>query len=98
MSLLDSFLSTTEWVEADVVEHFLKPIGMEFLAKAFIENKISGTVLMALTEDHMKEMGCAVLGKYSHYKRNCYSKDITIYLKSYLIYDLFVIVSVVVVY
>ena len=86
MSLLDCFLSTTEWVEADVLEHFLKPIGMEFLAKAFIENKISGTVLMALTEDHMKEMGCAVLGKYSHYKRNCYSKDITIYLKSYLIY------------
>lgn len=67
MALLHSSLSTTEWAEADVVERFLKPIGMEFLAKAFMENKISGAVLMALTEDHMKEMGCAVLGKFSHY-------------------------------
>lgn len=54
--------SVAEWVESDVVENFLKPIGMEFLAKAFIENRISGPVLMSLTEDHMKEMGCAVLG------------------------------------
>lgn len=45
-----------------MIERFLKPIGMEFMAKAFMENKISGPVLMALTEDHIKEMGCAVLG------------------------------------
>ena len=51
-----------EWSESDVIEHFLKPIGMEFLAKAFMEHKISGPVLMSLTDDHMKEMGCAVLG------------------------------------
>ena len=53
-----------EWSENDVVERYLKPIGMEFMAKPFIENKISGPVLMALTEDHMKELGCAVLGEY----------------------------------
>lgn len=51
-----------EWSEADVVERYLKPIGMDFMAKAFIENKISGSVLMSITEDHIKEMGCAVLG------------------------------------
>ena len=55
--------SRADWSENDVVERFLKPIGMEFMAKAFIENKVNGTVLMALTEDHMKEMGCCVLGK-----------------------------------
>ena len=60
MSPLSFFI---EWAEADVVERFLKPVGMEFMAKAFMENKISGPVLIALTEDHMKEMGCAVLGK-----------------------------------
>ena len=45
-----------------MIERFLKPIGMEFMAKAFLENKICGPVLMCLTEEHMKEMGCAVLG------------------------------------
>ena len=45
-----------------MVERFLKPIGMDFMAKVFMENKICGPVLMALTEEHMKEMGCAVLG------------------------------------
>ena len=33
------------------------------MAKAFTDNKINGAVLMCLNEDHMKEMGCAVLGK-----------------------------------
>ena len=32
------------------------------MAKSFIENKICGPVLTALTEEHMKEMGCAILG------------------------------------
>ena len=36
---------------------------MEFMAKAFKESKITGPVLMALTEKHMKEMGCCVLGE-----------------------------------
>ena len=58
-----TFFFSSEWSETDVVERFLKPIGMEFMAKAFIENKINGAVLMCLNEDHMKEMGCAVLGK-----------------------------------
>lgn len=54
--------TSLEWTEQDVVERYLKPIGMEFMAKAFIQNKITGPVLMALTEEHMKELGCAVLG------------------------------------
>ncbi len=51
-----------EWTEGDVTERYLKPIGMEFMAKAFLENKITGAVLMSLNENHMKELGCAVLG------------------------------------
>ena len=35
------------------------------MAKSFIENKISGAVLMSLTENHIKEMNCAVLGQLS---------------------------------
>jgi hypothetical protein len=55
-------LQVSEWSEADVIERFLKPIGMDSMGKAFMENKISGPVLMSLQEEHIKEMGCAVLG------------------------------------
>ena len=40
------------------VERYLRPIGMDSMAK---ENKIGGSALMSLTEEHIKEMGCAVL-------------------------------------
>ena len=42
------FHYTIEWSEHDVVEKYLRPIGMEHLAKEFMENRISGAVLMAL--------------------------------------------------
>ena len=32
------------------------------MAKAFMENHITGAVLLALREEHIKELGCAVLG------------------------------------
>ena len=51
-----------DWTERDVVDNYLKPIGMEFMAKAFMENHITGAVLLALREEHIKELGCAVLG------------------------------------
>ena len=44
------------------MDNYLKPIGMEFMAKAFMENHITGAVLLALREEHIKELGCAVLG------------------------------------
>ena len=31
-----------------MIEKYLKPINMEHLAKVFVENKISGAVLMSL--------------------------------------------------
>lgn len=37
-----------EWSEQEVVDKYLKPIGMEHLAKAFVENKITGSVLLNL--------------------------------------------------
>ena len=37
-----------EWSNQDVVERYLKPINMEHMAKAFLENNINGAVLLAL--------------------------------------------------
>lgn len=55
-------LQVVEWSEHEVVEKYLKPINMEHLSKVFIENKISGAVLLSLEEAHMKELGVLVLG------------------------------------
>ena len=44
------------------MDNYLKPIGMEFMAKPFMENHITGAVLLALREEHIKELGCTVLG------------------------------------
>ena len=60
--LWQPFLFSLDWTERDVVDNYLKPIGMEFMAKAFMENHITGAVLLALKEEHIKELGCAVLG------------------------------------
>lgn len=46
-----------------MVDKFLVLLSMENMAKAFIEHQISGAVLLALTEEHMKELTCAVLGQ-----------------------------------
>ena len=46
-----------------MVDNFLVPLSMENMAKAFIEHEINGAVLLALTEEHMKELTCAVLGQ-----------------------------------
>ncbi|KAL5479820.1 hypothetical protein EMCRGX_G023406 [Ephydatia muelleri] len=51
-----------EWTVDEVVDKYLVPMDMEFMAKAFRENHITGAALLAMTEEHMKEMGCAVLG------------------------------------
>jgi len=56
------FLISPEWSEAEVNDNYLKSIGMEFMAKSFKENHITGAVLLALREEHIKELGCAVLG------------------------------------
>ena len=37
-----------EWTHQEVIDKYLKPINMEHLAKAFLENNISGAVLLAL--------------------------------------------------
>ena len=51
-----------EWSEHDTVERFLKPIYMEHFAKAFIEARITGQVLVALEEKHLQELGVNVVG------------------------------------
>ena len=38
----------SEWSSQDVVEKYLKPINMGHLEKTFVENNISGAVLIAL--------------------------------------------------
>ena len=37
-----------DWSEQDVVDKYLKPINMDYLAKVFVENRITGHVLMNL--------------------------------------------------
>ena len=37
-----------EWSPDEVVEKYLKPTNMEYLAKIFAENRINGAVLLAL--------------------------------------------------
>lgn len=39
-----------------MVDKYLKPIGMEHLAKVFIENKITGSVLLALEVSSFKKI------------------------------------------
>ncbi|KAL5480090.1 hypothetical protein EMCRGX_G023712 [Ephydatia muelleri] len=56
-------LQVLEWTPQEVVDKFLVLLSMENMAKAFIEHQISGAVLLALTEEHMKELTCAVLGQ-----------------------------------
>ena len=51
-----------DWNEEQVVEQFLKPCQMEHLAKAFIDSHITGNVLIALEEVHLKELGCDKVG------------------------------------
>ena len=41
-------LIVSEWSSKDVVEKYLKPINMGHLEKTFVENNISGAVLMVL--------------------------------------------------
>ena len=53
---------SVEWSEHDTVERFLKPIYMEHFAKAFIEARITGQVLVALEEKHLQELGVNVVG------------------------------------
>ena len=53
----------SEWTPEDVIEKFLKPLSMEDMAKAFIDQQISGAALLALREEHVKELGFRVLGE-----------------------------------
>ena len=39
-----------------MVDNYLKPIGMEFMAKSFMENHITGAVLLALREEHIRSL------------------------------------------
>ena len=53
---------SAEWTPEDVAERFLKPCGMEGLAKTFIDANVTGNVLIALQESHLKELGCDRVG------------------------------------
>jgi len=46
----------------DVVEKYLKPIGMEYMAQAFIGSQINGGCLLALDEYQVIQLGCHVTG------------------------------------
>ena len=44
------------------MEKFLKPCGMGYLDKSFIQSHINGGVLIALQESHLKDLGCDLVG------------------------------------
>lgn len=46
----------------DVVEFYLKPIGMEYMEQAFIGGQINGGRLLALEEYEVIQLGCHVTG------------------------------------
>ena len=46
----------------EVVEKYLKPIGMEYLAQAFIGSQINGRNLLALNEHQVIQLGCHATG------------------------------------
>ena len=45
-----------------MADYFLKPVGMDHLCGMFIRSHITGTVLVALREEHLVEMGCTHVG------------------------------------
>ena len=51
-----------EWNEKDVSDNFLVPLGFGYCSEVFIENRITGPVLLSLTDSHLKELGVMLLG------------------------------------
>ena len=55
-------LFAADWNEKEVVDYFLKRVGMEHLSGTFIRSRVTGPVLVALREEHLAEIGCTRLG------------------------------------
>jgi len=55
-----SFFNFSGWSVEDAVEKYLKAIGMEYMAQAFIGNQINGSSLLALDEYQVIQLGCHV--------------------------------------
>ena len=51
-----------DWSENDVSTNFLIPLGFNYCSEVFIENRITGPVLLSLTDSHLKELGVMLLG------------------------------------
>ena len=51
-----------EWSENDVINNFLQPLGFDYCSKAFEQQRITGPALVALTEEHLKELNVMLLG------------------------------------
>lgn len=43
-----------EWSEQQVVDNYLKPTGFDYLAKTFVEQHVTGAVLLVLTVSFMQ--------------------------------------------
>ena len=51
-----------EWDENDVINLFLEPMGFAYCSKAFQQQRITGPALVALSEEHLKELDVMLLG------------------------------------
>ncbi len=59
-----------EWSEEEVVEKYLKPTGFEYLAKIFVEQHITGAVLLVLTVSE-SSTSCLVVSSPSLHGMPC---------------------------
>eukprot|EP00037_Helgoeca_nana_P027944 m.324738 g.324738 ORF g.324738 m.324738 type:complete len:262 (-) comp27634_c1_seq4:1947-2732(-) len=50
------------WTVVDVVENFLSPLGLEKLRHLFMQQKITGHVLLTLTKSDLQELSPGVVG------------------------------------
>merc|ERR1711973_23886 len=50
------------WSVQEVIQNFLNRAGLDYMAEQFQGNKITGKILMLLTEHHLVEMGISCLG------------------------------------
>ena len=51
-----------EWTEKDVAEKYLNPLGFSYCSEVFMEQRVTGSVLLSLTDSHLKELGVMLLG------------------------------------
>ena len=51
-----------EWTADDVINKFLEPLGFGYCGKAFHQHRVTGSALVGMNEEHLKELEVMLLG------------------------------------